>query len=95
MIEVMKIGGVTGWRRAAALAETHALPVSSHIFPAFSAHLLAVTPTAHWLELLDLASGILQDRARVTAGGLAANETPGAGVEWNEAAVARPAWRRG
>ena len=47
MLDVMKIGGVTGWLRAAALAQAASLPVSSHIFPETSAHLLAVTPTAH------------------------------------------------
>ena len=42
MPDAMKIGGVTGWLRAAALAESAGLPVSSHLFPEVSAHLLAV-----------------------------------------------------
>jgi L-alanine-DL-glutamate epimerase-like enolase superfamily enzyme len=45
MFDAMKIGGVSGWLRAARLAETAALPVSTHVFPEISAHLLAVTPT--------------------------------------------------
>src|SRR4051794_14389775 len=61
MLDVMKIGGVTGWMRAAALAQAASLPVSSHIFAEVSAHLLAVTPTAHWLEHIDIASRILAD----------------------------------
>jgi mandelate racemase len=87
MLDVMKIGGVTGWLRAAALAHVHGLPVSSHIFPEISAHLLAVTPTAHWLEFLDLASAVLQVPASVDDGGVIANECPGSGVEWNDSAV--------
>jgi mandelate racemase len=93
MIDVMKIGGVTGWLRAAALAAAHGLPVSSHLFPEFSAHLLAVTPTAHWLEFLDLASAVLRDPACVQVGDVSVSEAPGAGVEWNEAAVEQYAWR--
>ncbi len=29
----MKIGGFTGWLRAAALAESAGVPLSSHLFP--------------------------------------------------------------
>lgn len=87
MLDAMKIGGVTGWLRAAALAQVHGLPVSSHIFPEVSAHLLAVTATAHWLEFLDLASAVLQEPAKIVAGGVTANESPGTGIEWNESAV--------
>ena len=32
MLDAMKIGGVTGWLRAAGLAAAHGLPVSSHLF---------------------------------------------------------------
>ncbi len=89
MLDVMKIGGVTGWMRPAALAQVHGLPVSSHIFPEISAHLLAVTPTAHWLEYLDLASTVLSRPARVEAGCVVADDCPGTGIEWNESAVER------
>src|SRR5262249_595184 len=50
MPDVMKIGGVTGWLRAAALAHAHGIRVSSHLWPEVSARLLCCTPTAHWLE---------------------------------------------
>ncbi len=51
MPDVMKIGGVTGWLRAAALAEATGIRLSNHLWPEISAQLLCVTPTAHWLEL--------------------------------------------
>ena len=88
MLDVMKIGGVTGWLRAGALADAASLPVSSHIFVEASAHLLAVTPTAHWLEYLDVASAILV-RPHVAANGTMMPEGPGNGLEWDEKAVAR------
>ncbi|MFO1059400.1 MAG: enolase C-terminal domain-like protein [Dongiaceae bacterium] len=88
MPDVMKIGGVTGWMQAAALAEAAALPVSSHIFVEASAHLLAATPTAHWLEHLDLAGPILRDPPQPVEGRLTARG-PGLGLDWDEAAIAR------
>jgi hypothetical protein len=35
------------------------LPLSSHTFNEPSAHVLAVTPTAHYLEFLDLAGALM------------------------------------
>ena len=64
MPDLERIGGVTGWQRAAALAHAHGMPMSSHLFPEVSAHLLAATPTAHWLEYVDWADA---DRAGAAA----------------------------
>ena len=63
MPDLMKVGGVTGWLRVAGQAEAASIPMSSHLFAEASAHMLAVTPTAHWLEVLDFAGAIL-DPAR-------------------------------
>ena len=52
---------MSGWLRAIALAETLALPVSSHIYPEFSLHLLGVTPTGMWLEYLNHAGTLLKN----------------------------------
>lgn len=88
MLDVMKIGGVTGWLRAMGQAQAAALPVSSHIFVEASAHLLAVTPTAHWLEFLDTAGAILREPNRIVDG-KTAPRGPGLGIEWNEREVER------
>ena len=88
MPDVMKIGGITGWLRAAALAEAASLPMSSHIFIETSAHLLPVTPTAHWLEYLDLAGDILAEPCPLVDGQVTARG-PGLGLTWDEKAVER------
>lgn len=89
MPDVMKIGGVTGWLKAAALAQAHGIPMSSHIFQEFSVHLLAVTPTCHWLERMDLAGPVLQQPLVFQNGSATPPAVPGAGLAWNEDAVAR------
>jgi len=88
MPDLMKVGGVTGWLGVAAQAEAASIPMSSHLFAEASAHMLAVTPTAHWLELLDFAGAILADPVRIADGTLTARG-PGLGIGWNEAAVAK------
>jgi mandelate racemase len=89
MPDFARIGGVTGWREAAAMAESAGMPMSSHLYPEFSAHLLAVTPTCHWLEYVDWAAPILKEPIEIRDGHALIPNRPGAGVEWNADAVAR------
>jgi mandelate racemase len=89
MPDAERIGGVTGWMRAAALAQGAGAEMSSHLFPEVSAHLLAVTPTCHWLEYVDWADPVLAEPAKLHEGTLVAPERPGSGIAWDEAAVRR------
>jgi mandelate racemase len=88
MPDLMKVGGITGWMRVAAQAEAASIPMSSHLFAEASAHMLAVTPTAHWLEVLDLGRAILAEPIQIVDGALTARG-PGLGLVWDEAAVAK------
>jgi mandelate racemase len=88
MPDLMKVGGVTGWMRVAAQAEAASIPMSSHLFAEASAHMLAVTPTAHWLEVLDLGRAVLAEPLQIVDGSVTARG-PGLGLSWNEAAVAK------
>ena len=87
MPDAMKIGGVTGWLRAAALAQSHGVPMSSHIFQEVSVHLLAVTPTRHLLERMDVAAPVLARQLAFANGRAIAPAQPGTGIAWNEEAV--------
>jgi mandelate racemase len=89
MPDLERIGGVTGWLRAAALAEAANIELSSHIFPEVSCHLMAVTPTRHLLEYVDWAAPVLADPLRVTNGQVEIPDAPGTGIAWNEDAVAK------
>jgi mandelate racemase len=87
MPDAQRIGGVTGWMRAAALAQGAGLEMSSHLFAETSCHLLAVTPTCHFLEYMNWADAILQDPVRVVDGHVIIPERPGIGMRWDEKAV--------
>ena len=89
MPDVMKIGGVTGWMRAAALGETHGIRLSNHLWPEISAQLLCVTPTAHWLEYADWWNAVLKEPLCVDKGMTRLEGVVGTGVEWEEEAVSR------
>jgi mandelate racemase len=89
MPDAQRIGGVTGWMRAAALAQGAGMEMSSHLFPETSCHLLAATPTCHWLEFVDWAAPVLQDPVQVKDGHVLIPERPGLGMTWDEKAVKR------
>jgi len=89
MPDVMKIGGVTGWLRAAALAHAKGIRVSNHLWPELSARLLCCTPTAHWLEYADWWNPILAEPLHVEKGMAIVGDAIGTGVDWNEDAVRR------
>src|SRR5712692_10067127 len=89
MPDLERIGGVTGWLQAAALAAERGVEMSSHLFPEVSAHLLAVTPTCHWLEYVDWANAILAEPLPIADGHATIPDRPGNGLAWNAEAVKR------
>jgi mandelate racemase len=89
MPDLERIGGVTGWQGAAKLAAAHGIKMSSHLFPEVSAHLLAATPTCHFLEYVDWADPIVREPLRIVEGHALVPDRPGNGLAWDEAAVAR------
>ena len=59
--------------------------MSSHLYPEVSVHLLAVTPTAHWLEYVDWAKPVLAEPPlRIVAGNAIAPSVP-AWSRWDDA----------
>jgi mandelate racemase len=89
MPDFMRIGGVTGWLRAAGIAGACGIPMSTHLYPEVAAHVMRVTETAHWLEWQDWAEPILEEPFKLKDGHLLIPDRPGAGISWNESAVRR------
>jgi mandelate racemase len=87
MLDVMKVGGVTGWRQVTTIAGQQR--ISNHLFPEVSAHLLSATPTAHWIECVNWWDPILQEPLAIENGFAIPGDTPGSGIEWTEDAIAK------
>lgn len=87
MPDFMRIGGVTGWLKAAAIAGAAGVPISTHLYPEVAANVMRVTETAHWLEWQDWAAPVLQRPYEVRDSQLHIPDVPGVGMEWNEDVV--------
>ena len=91
MPDLERIGGVTGWQQASALAHAAGVPLSSHLYPEVSAHLLAASPGAHWLEYVDWLTPFVEEPLAIRDGMACPAARPGNGLAWNEDAVRRHA----
>jgi mandelate racemase len=92
MPDLMRIGGVSCWLRAAPIAAAMGVEVSTHLYPEVAAHLMRITETAHWLEWQNWAYPILAEPFALTDGRLVVPHKPGSGIEWDESAVKRFAY---
>jgi L-alanine-DL-glutamate epimerase-like enolase superfamily enzyme len=85
--DVCVAGGVTEWRRIAAVAASHGIPVFPHWHANLHAQLAAATPNAPAVEYFALAEGIysfeqvVDNPLAVEGGRIFLDETPGIGVE--------------
>ena len=84
MPDLMRIGGVSGWLKTAAISEVFNVEFSTHLYPEVSAHLMCLTPTAEWLEWVDWQNPILKEPYKISNGNIIIPDKPGFGLEWNE-----------
>jgi mandelate racemase len=82
MPDVARVGGVTGWLRAAAAAHDAGVKVSTHNYPEVGLHLLASVPNAHLLEHLDKTSPLVRPLS-ITGGELTVPDEPGSSVAFS------------
>ena len=89
ILDLARVGGMTPWRKIAALAHAHRIPVCGHVVPEIQVHLLCAIPNAHLVEYVPRSAGILASMPRLERGELVAPDAPGLGLELDDAAVRR------
>jgi L-alanine-DL-glutamate epimerase-like enolase superfamily enzyme len=87
ILDLARVGGVTPWRKIAALAHAHGIPVCGHVVPEIQVHLLCAIPNGHLVEYVPRSAGILTSMPRLERGELVAPDAPGLGLALNDAAV--------
>ncbi len=93
---VTKVGGITEWRKIAALAESYNVTIAPHS-PYFgpgllaTAHLAAATPRAAWLEYLYVTpeASVFRDFPRIRDGVFPLPQGPGLGLEIDAEVITR------
>ena len=89
LIDLGRIGGVTPWRKVAALAQSFNIPVGGHVLPEIHIHLLTAVPNGHLVEYVPRSAGLLTAMPALTDGAMIASDAPGFGLELNRDALRR------
>ena len=89
ILDLARVGGITPWRKIAALAQAHHVPVCGHVVPEIQVHLLASIPNGHLVEYVPRSAGILQAMPSVEKGELVVPGAAGLGIALDEDAVRR------
>jgi len=87
MPDLQRIGGLTEFRRASALAAGFDVPVSSHIFTEHSLSVCASLPNCISVEHMPWTAPILNEEMELVEGDLIIPERPGTGFTFNRTAV--------
>jgi len=89
ILDLARVGGVTPWRKIAAMAHAHRIAVCGHVVPEIQVHLLSAIPNGHLVEYVPRSAGILRSMPRLEKGELVAPPGPGLGLELDEPAIRR------
>jgi L-alanine-DL-glutamate epimerase-like enolase superfamily enzyme len=95
IFEPMRIGGITGSLKLAALAESFEVPIAAHVYHNLAAHLLTGFPTAAFLEYLPWWDVLLAAPVKPKAGQAVPSDRPGIGLDFDADALAHYGVRQG
>jgi L-alanine-DL-glutamate epimerase-like enolase superfamily enzyme len=89
MIDLCRVGGVSQWLKVAGMAEAFNLPVVSHVIPEFHAQLIAAIPNGLTVEYMPWMLKLFQETPKLEKGHLVMPTTPGLGLRFDAAQVAK------
>lgn len=87
MIDIQRVGGVSEWIKAAAIAQAWNIPVANHLYPGFSVHLVGAVPNGLILEYMPWWDKIYKEPYKVVDGCIQVPESLGLGLDLDQAAV--------
>jgi len=81
--DVARIGGITPWLKAAALAEAFSVPVCPHFLMELHVSLVTAVANAPMLEYIPQLDAITRSRLDIRDGRAHPPESPGLGIDWD------------
>jgi L-alanine-DL-glutamate epimerase-like enolase superfamily enzyme len=85
--DILRLGGVEGWRDSAALAHAHHIPVLPHYYKEYDVPLLMTVPNAYGAESFDWVDPLITHPLRMEDGFAYPHPTPGWGFRFKESAL--------
>ena len=89
MLDLMRCGGITGWQKAAAVAESRGIRMATHVYPHIGVHLVCGTASATQGEYLPWWDSLHGGPVQVKDGYAVAGMEPGVGASIEQKEFAR------
>ncbi len=87
MIDLLRVGGITQWRKVAGMAEAFNLPVVSHVVPEIHVHLMAAIPNGLTVEYMPWTMRLYEEPPAIEDGQIVVPQRPGLGLKFSEDAL--------
>ena len=84
MPDLRRLGGITPWRKVAALGEAFNVPVVGHLVPEVYCQLLAAIPNGLTVEMMPWSLPLFKNPPPLVNGELVLSDSPGHGLEMDE-----------
>jgi L-talarate/galactarate dehydratase len=89
MIDLVRVGGITQWRKVAGMAEAFNLPVVSHLLPEIHVHLMAAIPNGLTVEYMPWSLRLYEETPKIEKGMIVVPQKPGLGLQFDEDVLKR------
>jgi len=87
MIDLLRVGGITQWRKVAAMAEAFNLPVVSHLVPEIHVQLMASIPNGLTVEYMPWTLRLFEETPELDGGEIVVPDKPGLGLKFDQDAL--------
>jgi L-alanine-DL-glutamate epimerase-like enolase superfamily enzyme len=87
MPNLQRVGGITGWRKVAAMAELHRVPMASHVYGEIGVHLMCGVPNALTLEVVPWWPKLFNESLAIKDGMASPPARPGLGLTLDKALI--------
>ena len=87
MIDLLRVGGITPWRKVAGMAEAFNLPVVSHLVPEIHVQLMASIPNGLTVEYMPWTIKLFEETPEIVDGEIVVPLKPGLGLKFDQDVV--------
>ncbi len=89
LVDIQRVGGITGYRKLATLAEAREVAIAPHVFPEIGCHLVSALRNSLIVEYMTWAFPMFKEPPQVKDGMMLVSQKPGLGLELDDKAVER------
>ena len=84
MIDLVRVGGITQFKKVAGMAEAFNLPVVSHLIPEIQIHTMSAIPNGLTVEYMPWSLRMWEETPAIEGGELVVPGKPGLGLQFNQ-----------